>query len=382
MTNTAFDPHAADIYSQFGMKPIINAMGHVTVLGGSILSSTVQSAMEAANFGYVPLEDLFEQSGQQIAQMLGTEAALVTSGAYAALVTGMAGIMAGDDPERIAQLPDTTGMKNEFLIQKKTRYRYDRAITTTGAKLIEVGDDDACTAEQLRAAIGPQTAGILYFARMDSEPGVLTIPQVVEIAHEANIQVIVDAAGEVYPLDRMTWLPQSGADLICFGAKYLGSANSTGIICGKAQALQAAKLNGFISYESENNRSIGRGYKLDRQEIIATTVALHEWLHMDHEERLQESAGRIEMLVQAVRELPHVTARNVWEEEGGPWMRLRIQLDVDAGKTAQEVADTLKAGDPPIWVRVTEGEIFIEVHTLRTGETAVVARRLRAALEA
>lgn len=380
MSKQAFDPQAADIYAQFDMQPIINAMGHVTVLGGSILSPGVQAAMDAANTGYAPLEDLFEKSGDLIAQMLDAEAALVTSGAYAALVTGMAGIMAGDDPAKIAQLPDTTGMKNEFLIPKKMRYRYDRAITTTGARLIEVGDDDGCSPAELTAAIGPQTAGILYFARMDKEPGVPSIPETVEIAHAAGIQVILDAAGEIYPLERMTWLPNSGADLVCFGAKYLGSANSTGIICGKAQAVRAAKLNGFISYESQNNRSIGRGYKLDRQEIIGTTVALHEWLNADHEERLQEASARIETLTQAVNQVPQVHAANAWEEEGGPWMRMRIRFEADSPHTAQGVADTLKAGDPPVWVRVTGDEIYIEVHTLRAGETEIVAQRLVEAL--
>lgn len=380
MTHSAFDPQATDIYGQFGMQPIINAMGHVTVLGGSILSPTVQAAMDAANTGYATMEDLFEQSGRMIAQMLGAEAALVTSGAYAALVTGMAGIMAGTDPTRIAQLPDTTGMKNEFLIPKQMRYRYDRAITTTGARLVEVGDDDGFTAQQLDAAIGPQTAGILYFARMDSAPGALSIPQVVEIAHGKGIQVILDAAGEIYPLERFTWLPQCGADLICFGAKYLGSANSTGIICGKARAVQAARLNGFLAYESHNNRSIGRGYKVDRQEIIGTTVALHEWLNMDHEERLQDAAARIDMLAEAVNSTPHATAANVWEEEGGPWMRMRIQFKPGAPYTAQQVADRLKAGDPPVWVRVTDDDIFIEVHTLREGEPEIVAQRLAAVL--
>jgi seryl-tRNA(Sec) selenium transferase len=192
--------------------------------------------------------------------------------------------------------------------------------------------------------------------------------------------VIVDAAGEIYPLERMTWLPQSGADLVCFGAKYLGSANSTGIVCGKAGAVRATALNGFISFESQDNRALGRGFKLDRQEIVGTTAALHEWLHTDHEERLQEAAARIDTLIQAVEGLPHITARNVWEEEGGPWMRLRIQLDAGLGKTAQQVAHTLQSSSPPIWVRVTGEDLFVEVHTLREGETEVLAQRLRAVL--
>lgn len=367
----------SDIYTALGVKPVINAMGHVTMLGGSVLSPGVQAAMEAANTLYVPMEELQDKAGATIAQMLGAEAAFVTSGAYAALVLGAAGIMTGDDPDKIARLPDTTGMRDEFLIQKNMRYRYDRSITTAGAKLIEVGDDTGTTAAQLEAAIGPQTAGILHFAKGERQPGALKLPEVVAIARRAGIQVLVDAAGEIYPLERMLWLPQSGAGLICFGAKYLSSANSTGILCGQRDLVQAARLNSFTSYEAANNRSVGRGYKLDRQEIVAVTVALREWLDLDHEERLQQQAARIETITARLSDLPHVTLRNLWPEEQGPWMRLHVTFDAaQAGKDRDAVHTALRAGTPSIWVRPEWDGLTVEVHTLRPGETEIVADAL------
>lgn len=367
----------SDIYTELGVTPVINAMGHVTVLGGSILSPAVQAAMDAANSLYVSMDELQDKAGQAIAKMLGAEAAFVTSGAFAALVLGAAGIMTGGDPAKIAQLPDTCGMKNEFLFQKATRYRYDRCITTAGAKLIEVGDEQGTTPDQLAAAIGPQTAGIFFFARGERILGTLRLAQVVEIAQAAGLPVLVDAAGEVYPLERLRGLPQSGAGLVCYGAKYLSSANSTGILCGQAGLVSAARLNSFTGYESQNNRSIGRGYKVDRQEIVATAVALREWLETDHEERFQQQAARIETITRRLADLPHVTTRNLWPEEQGPWMRLHIAYPVErVGKNNQEIAAALKAGNPSIWVR-PEGEgLTVEVHTLRPGEEQIVADAL------
>lgn len=367
----------SDIYTELGVTPVINAMGHVTVLGGSILSPAVQAAMDAANSLYVSMDELQDKAGQAIAKMLGAEAAFVTSGAFAALVLGAAGIMTGGDPAKIAQLPDTRGMKNEFLFQKATRYRYDRCITTAGAKLIEVGDEQGTTPDQLAAAIGPQTAGIFFFARGERILGTLRLAQVVEIAQAAGLPVLVDAAGEVYPLERLRGLPQSGAGLVCYGAKYLSSANSTGILCGQAGLVSAARLNSFTGYESQNNRSIGRGYKVDRQEIVATAVALREWLETDHEERFQQQAARIETITRRLADLPHVTTRNLWPEEQGPWMRLHIAYPVErVGKNNQEIAAALKAGNPSIWVR-PEGEgLTVEVHTLRPGEEQIVADAL------
>lgn len=367
----------SDIYTELGVTPVINAMGHVTVLGGSILSPAVQAAMDAANSLYVSMDELQDKAGQAIAKMLGAEAAFVTSGAFAALVLGAAGIMTGGDPAKIAQLPDTRGMKNEFLFQKATRYRYDRCITTAGAKLIEVGNEQGTTPDQLAAAIGPQTAGIFFFARGERILGTLRLAQVVEIAQAAGLPVLVDAAGEVYPLERLRGLPQSGAGLVCYGAKYLSSANSTGILCGQAGLVSAARLNSFTGYESQNNRSIGRGYKVDRQEIVATAVALREWLETDHEERFQQQAARIETITRRLADLPHVTTRNLWPEEQGPWMRLHIAYPVErVGKNNREIAAALKAGNPSIWVR-PEGEgLTVEVHTLRPGEEQIVADAL------
>lgn len=368
------------IYAQFGIQPVVNAMGNVTLLGGSSYLPAVQAALNASNTVFAPMEEVLEKTGAAIAKMLNAESAYVTSGCYAALVLGIASIMTGKEPGRIAQLPDATGMKSEFLLQKATRYRYDRCITAAGGTMIEVGDDDSCTTAQMEAAIGPNTAGILFFAHGAHTPHTLSLSDVVAVAKRHDVAVIVDAAGEVYPLEHMTSLPQSGADLVCFGAKYVGSGHSTGILCGRRELIEAAHLNNFVGYEAYTNRSLGRGYKTDRQEIVATAVALREWLEMDHEERLQGQATRIQTILDGLTDLPYVHARNVWEEETYAWMRLRISLDHALGKSAAGVAAELKAGDPSIWVRVEGDDIVIVPHTLAAGETELVRDRLRAAL--
>lgn len=373
---------AADIYQELGVRRAINAMGNVTLLGGTITSPGVQRAMEAANQYFVPMAELQEKSGQAIAKLLGMERAYVTSGCFAALVLGIAGIMTGNDPEKIARLPDTTGMKNEILLQKKSRYHYDRCITVPGAKMVEVGDADGTTAEQLAAAIGPNTAGILFFALGDKIPGTLKLPEVVAIAHAHGICVIVDAASEVYPVERMTNLVKSGADLFCIGSKYLGAFNSAGILCGKADLVDAASRNSFVGYETYINRAIGRGYKLDRQEIIGTVVALKEWLTMDHEERLQQQSERINTIQSAIAGLPSVTSKVEWDPQRDPWMRLTLQLNEGAGITPADLIRQLKEGDPSIWMRMDQGKLNLVVHTLQEGEAEIVGRRLREVLGA
>jgi D-glucosaminate-6-phosphate ammonia-lyase len=370
-----------DTYAELGIQPVINAMGNVTLLGGSTLSPAVEAAMTQANRHFAPLEEVLDKSGQFIARQVGAESAFVTSGCFAALVLGIAGLMTGNDPDKIARLPDTTGMKNEFLLQKAMRYHYDRCISVPGGKLVEVGDEQGTTAEQLAAAIGEQTAGVLYFARGETTPGVLSLAEVVRVAHEQGVPVIVDAASELYPIDHMLGRVASGADLVCFGAKYLGAQNSAGILCGRADWVRAARLNNFVSYESHRNRAMGRGYKLDRQEIVAVTVALNEWLTMDHEERLQRDAERIEVVSQALAGLPHVTTRVQWDDQREPWMRLLIGFDPnELGKSMETMIAEMRSGDPPIWVRNDGDDLAIMVNMLQDDEVGVLAERLQQVL--
>jgi L-seryl-tRNA(Ser) seleniumtransferase len=371
-----------DIYSDFGIKQVINAMGHVTLLGGSMLSPAVQAAMEAANQGFAPLEEVIDKTGSAIADMIGAESAMVTSGCFAALVQGIAAFITGTDREKIGRLPDTSGMQNEILIQKRQRYHYDRCITVPGGKMVEVGDEQGTTIAQLEAAIGPNTAGILHYARGEVVDGVLQLADVVAAAKRKGTRVIVDAASEIYPIERMHYVAQSGADLVCFGAKYLGAQNSAGILCGSKAYVGIAKSHSFIGYEAQRSRGMGRGYKLDRQEVIGVTVAVREWLQMDHEERIQQQVDRIAIITNALADLPNVQTEEVWNPEREAWIQLRIAVDGADDAQLDAICEQLRIGEPSIWLRPTfeGGQIAVMVNTLQAGESEVVAQRLREVL--
>ncbi len=363
------------VYDDLGVKLIINAMGIMTMLGGSTIGPRVRAAMEEANESFVDMAELLDKSGRTIAGLLSSEAALVTSGAFAALVLGAAGIMTGKDPERIARLPDVTGMKHEFLIQAPVRYHYDRAPSVAGGRLVDVGDQRGTTADQLRAAIGARTAAILHAARSDDTAGVLGTADVIRIAKEKHVPVLLDAAAEVHPLERMKWLAsECGADLVCFGAKYVGAMNSAGILCGTRERIEAAVLNNFIAYETYDNRAMGRGFKIDRQEVVGTVVALREWLAMDHTARLADQDRRIQHLAAALAGLPHVKAERMRYRA---WLVLRVTFEKGSGKTVAAVEQALREGAPSIRVRLEGDEFWVSVHTLKEGEDAIVAKRLR-----
>ena len=375
------------IFEEFGARPVLNAQGNRTLLGGSTPSESVRALMEEAEEYYVDMGELMDSVGQRIAGMLGVEAVLVTSGCSAALAVGAAACMTGSDPAKIDRIPDGTGMPHEFIIQRQLRIKYDRCMTIPGGKLVTVGDQEETREEQVEEAIGPNTAAIHYLAPGDRQPGALRLETVIKIAHSHNLPVVVDAAGEVYPTEKLSGYVNMGADLVAYGAKYFGALNSSGILTGRKDLVEAARSHSFIGFEATRASSFGRPMKVDRQEVIAVYAALREWLTTDHESRFASYEARISELRADLEGIPHIQLST--HPEQGPPEGLAVNLDAEKlGKTAAEVSAELRAGNPSIWVRgPTRGgpddyppgqEFFIvRMPTLKTGGEKVIAERLK-----
>ena len=370
----------ADIYARIGARAVINAQGNRTVLGGSATVPEVAAAMAAANDTYVEMSELLARSGEYIADLLGVEAAYVTSGCSAALAFSAAACMTGRDLDKIAQLPDTTGLKNEIVIQKAQRYSYDRSYTVPGARLVEAGDEDGCTSNQLREAIGANTAAVAYFIRAIEPSAVVSLEEAVEIAHDAGVPLIADAAAQIYPIDYFLRNAQS-ADLVCFGAKYMGAPQSSGFLCGRKELVDAASDQGFIAFQENGGLSFGRPMKLDKQEVVAVVTAVERWLKMNHEDRLLVYEERLDTARQILAGTPGLSLEieNVPQYYGSS---LNVTVDPEiVGKTAQDIADELDGGDPRIWVMVTDDRTFeVNAHALNEGEEVIVAEHIRAAV--
>lgn len=367
------------IYNELGVKPVINTCGNMTLLGGSALSPKVREAMIEANRYFVDMKELLEKSGQIIAEIMEAEAAYVTPGCAAAIALGAAACMAGSDPSKIEKLPDTNGMKNEILIQKRQRYKYDRCLTLPGAKLIEVGDEAGTTPAQLEAAIGSKTAAIHYLAP-GGGGGVVALEEVIRISKSRSLPVIIDAASQIYPIENLKKYNQMGADLVCYGAKYFGAPNSTGILCGKKELIESATMQGFIGFESNQHRALFRPMKLDRQEIIAVVVALKEWVNADHQARFKLYDRRAKALVAGVSSLKNVKAAALPERSE---IATSVRITVDekaAGKSAAQIADELKEGNPSIWVNLYANSLIMGMNNIFDGDEQVIAERIKSLL--
>lgn len=368
---------ARTIYEELGVTPVINARGHNTVLGGSTPSPRVKEAMERAERYYVDMAQLLERAGEIVAGLIGAEAAYVTPGAAAALALGTAACITGSDMEAISRLPDTAGMRNTVLVQAGHHYAYERATTIVGTKLVEVGDSAGTSEAQLDAALGADTANVLYPAHLEGKPGTLPLRRVIEVAHRKGVPVLVDAAGQVYPIAKMRGYTAMGADLVCFGAKYLGAPNSSGILCGRKDLVDAAGLQGFIGFETvANRRAFGRPLKLDRQEIVAVVTAVQDWMAMDHDARLAAQERTLRTIGRRLEGLSGVTLEYVQRDGAAPRL-LRVALGPGARRSVAEAIAGLREDSPAIYVGADDGAIHINPSTIVAGDEEIVAERLR-----
>lgn len=382
------------IYSKYGVKRVVNAAFHLTRLGGSTLSPKVLEAMAEANKSYANMWELIEKGGKHIAEKINAPAVWITSGAFNALVLAAAACIVGKDLEAMRKLPNTEGMKNEFIIQRNARlYVYDRSMEVAGGKFVFVGDERwGCSAEQMEVAINEKTAAIHYAYPAFGNDFILPLEKVLEIGKRNGVPVIVDAAGMTYPKDVQSKFMEMGCDLVAVGGKYVGGPNSTGYLYGRKDLVEAAALHSFIGAESGPDekpglyRSLGRGYKLDRQEIIGLLTAFDEWMAMDHEKlRFQPAWDRLRFIESGIKDLPGLKNARLeyFPKAGNGTAYHTIGLKVtfgDLGVTeTNALLKRMREGDPEVWVRnwSNSNDFIINTINLQPGDAEIIVERFK-----
>ena len=375
------------VFETLGVRPVINASGVYTDLGGSRISPEVWKAMTEMNERWVRMPDLLDRSGEILASRVGAEAARVTPGAAAAIMLGIAACMTGEDGKGWEQLPDTSGLRDEVVIQAGHRYKYDRQAWMTGAGRVEIGTVDGTDADELREVLTERTAAILHPGHLDGQGGTLPLEVVAEIAHARDVPIFVDAAFLNYPTSVMRTFIARGADLVCFSAKYFGGPNAGGFVAGRRDLLRAIAGIDFTRYESGEFRTYGRPLKLDRQIVAGVVLALDAWLSMDHEARFASYAARVDEIGRRVGEVPGVSHRPMFftmDErlvEPQPTNCLVVDLEATGDRSVDDVATRLADGEPSIVCVVEAGRLVLAVDAMNDDEARTTGDRLRAVLE-
>jgi len=365
-----------DIYDKLGIKKLINAEGTLTRMGGSVMDPGVMEEMIEASKYFVDLNELLEKAGEYVANLLGVEASYITSGAAAGLTLSTAACMTGTDPAKIRQLPGMQGLKNEVLIQKSHRNGYDHAVRQAGVTLVEFGLIKETYPWELRAAISDRTAAIVHFLEFESNRN-LALSEVIPIAKEMGVPLIVDAAAELPPVENLSRFFHMGADLTVFsGGKDICGPQSSGLVVGCRDLIDACALNANPNY------SIGRAMKVGKEEIAGMITALERYLTQDFvaEEKLWEDM--VATIVNTLADIPGLDARRVSPAEPGvqPNWIPRVYLDWQMETiplSSSEVKSLLRQGEPGIAVGTTSTGLFVNPQTLKPGQEKITATALR-----
>jgi D-glucosaminate-6-phosphate ammonia-lyase len=390
--------HMTDIFKRFNIDRIINATGTVTRLGASPMDAEVIAAMAAAAQCSVDIAELQGRASEVI----------VTSGAAAGLLVGAAACMVGLDPVKMGKLPDTDGMRNEFIVPRNHRNSYDHAVRTTGARLVEVGLPDRATAcgvrdteaWEIEGAIGDRTAGILYLARADSRPD---LTEVVRVARAANIPVLVDAAAELPPASNLRRFIEQGADLVVFsGGKGIGGPAGSGILCGSRRLVGSALLQQLdLDYVYEGwqppaqlidkrdlrgvpRHGIGRPCKAGKEQIIGLLTALLRFTEDDDLSRNKRLGVMADSLVHELRKVPGLTVRVIADSAHGGRPLVEVVIAPDArGPNAVEVDARLRGSTPSVHVDATSadaGVLMLVPTCVGPADAAIIASAFTVAM--
>ncbi len=358
-------------YEELGVPTVINCEGTMTVLGGSILRPELEAVMAIAGRHFVSVPDLEVAAGKRIAEMLKLPegyTALVTSGAAAAIQSGLAGILTRDNEALIRQLPDVTGMKSEVIIQKSHRNPFDHQLRSTGVKLVEIE-----TREQLHSAVNDRTA-MMHFSNFANAEGQIKVDEWVKLARQYNLPCMNDAAADTPPVSHLWDYTNMGYDLVTFsGGKAMRGPQCAGLLVGRKDLVAYALLN-----NSPHEDTLGRSQKVGKEEIIGMVKALEIYLNEDHDALAKEWQGRLEGISKELTKIPGVSTSFFTPDIANHVPHMQIAWDSKISATPQQVSKLLSSSKPAIVIGGGEGRpgLVMCSFMLQPGEDKIVAEQL------
>src|SRR3954468_7893228 len=358
-------------YEELGVSTVINCQGTMTMLGGSILRPELEAVMAMAGRHFVSIPELEVAAGKRIAEMLKLPdgySALVTSGAAAAMQSGLAGILTGDNENFIRQIPDLTGMKSEVIIQKSHRNPFDHQLRNTGIKLIEIE-----TRDQLRQAVSDRTA-MMHFSNFANAAGQIKVDEWIKLGKQYNVPCMNDAAADTPPVSHLWDYANMGYDLITIsGGKAIRGPQCAGMLIGRQDLVHYALLN-----NSPHEDTLGRSQKVGKEEIVGMLKALEIYLNEDHDALAREWQQRLQNISAQITKIPGVSTSFFIPGIANHVPHMGITWDARIALTPQQASHLLRSGQPSIVIGGGEGRPGLAMNSfmLQPGEDQIIAEQL------
>lgn len=362
-----------NIYESIGLKRTINASGRMTALGVSTINDEVARAMIQGGQSYVVIDDLFEKSGELLSEFTGAEASLITSSASAGIAISVAAVIAKDDMKDIRNLPDSTGLKNEVIIPKGHCVGFGAPISSMiklgGGKVVEAGLVNQVAKADIINEINDNTAAIIYVKSHHTvQKGMIAINDIIEVAHQHNLPLIIDAAAE----EDLHKYINLGADLVIYSGAKAFEGPTSGFITGKKELIHYAHLQ---------YQGIGRPMKIGKEGIMGILKALEIYNNRNEREIVKKMHEDINYLISGLSDIDKIEVKEIQDEAGREIYRLEIKL---LEGDAFNIDKQLKNGNPAIHCRshrLNEKIITLDVRPLVADDKDIIIKRFKEILK-
>ena len=360
-----------DLFKELGLRTFINCAGPFTSMTGCLMPEEVLDTIKTTGHQYVDLDTLQEKVGERIAELLHCEASVVSSGCFGAMTIGVAGAISGMDRKIVDQLPNTSGLSNEVIVQESHMGGYDRALTNAGAKIVSVK-----TPKDLKRAINNKTC-MMWFLNKSNNKGEINDEEWAALGKKYNIPTFNDCASDIPPVDNLFKYTQMGFDMVAFsGGKGLRGPQSAGLLIGKKESIEAAKLH------TPPRTNVGRAMKVNKEEILGMLVALEIYLATDHKKEWKMWEQQVKHIQQAASSVDGVTTEIYLPEIANEVPTLRVNWDQSKVKaTYAEIREKLRLGHPSIHIWPDDKTFQITTWMMEPGRERIVAKRVKEALE-
>ena len=359
-----------DLFKELGLRTFINCAGPFTSMTGCLMPEEVLDTIRMTGRQYVDLDELQDRVGERIAELLDCEAAVVSSGCFGAMTIAVAGTISDMNKEIVDRLPDTTGLKNEVILQESHMGGYERALTNVGAKLVPVKNK-----RELKKAVNEKSC-MMWFLNKYNGKGEIRHQEWAELGQKYKVPTLNDCASDIPPVDNLFKYTRMGFDMVTFsGGKGLRGPQSAGLLIGKKKYIEAAKLH------TPPRTNIGRAMKVNKEEILGMLVALELYLARDHKKDWKTWEEQIEHIGAAARTVNGVTTKVFLPEIANEVPTLRIDWDpTKIQATPTEVRETLRLGHPAILTWPTKETLQIATWMMEPGQEHAVAKRVKQVL--
>jgi len=229
------------------------------------------------------------------------------------------------------------------------------------------------TAKQLEKAITNKTV-MLWFLNANTEQGDIKWEEFVALGKKHNIPTFNDCAADVPPVENLFRFTKMGFDMVAFsGGKGLRGPQSAGLLLGKRKYIEAARL-----HTPPRGETIGRGMKVNKEEVLGMLAALEMYLKKDHKSEWKMWESQIQLISDSATSIDGVKSEIHVPKHANHVPSLRIKWNQKLVKISpDEVRKKLREGHPSIQTVGDSKTIGITTWMMVPGQERIVAKRLK-----